>query len=65
MRDTRPITVSFCKYSRRWILVETPKKCPNDFCCEGCEHHEMRKPTRHLIRKLRRLEKENENNTGL
>lgn len=65
MKSPIPETVSFCCYAKRWMLGETPKKCPNGFCCDGCEHHEMRKPTKHLIQKLRKLEVDDEASTSV
>lgn len=61
MKPPLPKTKSFCKYSKQWIIVENPKKCASeDYDCENCEYHEVRNLNSYIIKKLRRLEKENE-----
>ena len=59
MKLSLPEILSYCRFAGRWIIAENPKKCSNDYDCENCEYYEKRKLSRYIIKKLRKLEKEN------
>jgi len=60
MKTPLPESLYYCKYAGRWIIAENPKKCSNYYGCEDCEFHIKRPLNKYIIKKLRRLEKENE-----
>jgi len=60
MSHPLPEKLSFCKFTKRWIICEIPKKCCNECTCENCNYHEERPLNSYIKKKLRRLEKENE-----
>ncbi len=60
MSKPLPETMRFCKYTNKWIITENPKKCATqDYDCDNCEHCEKRVLNKYIIKKLRKLEKEN------
>jgi len=50
---------SFCKFAKRWMITETPKKCCNHYDCNNCEYYEKRVSNKYISSKLKKLEKEN------